>query len=162
MSTPIRHVEVDPDASLDDWPYEALVTLIERGTVRDWARITGRVRDDPWGPVARQVEDYLGYAESSGVTALLGRAVGSARTQAEMAERAAVADEVAHLVARSGLSAGEFALRLGTSASRLSTYRSGKVVPSATLLLRMRRVSGATDGADDLPGWRYAARPGPP
>lgn len=37
MSTAIRHVDVDPEAPLAAWPYEALVTLIERRSVRDWA-----------------------------------------------------------------------------------------------------------------------------
>lgn len=43
----------------------------------------------------------------------------------------------------SGLSRAEFASRVGTSASRLSTYVSGRVTPSAALLLRMRRVADA-------------------
>lgn len=142
MATPIRHVAVDPAAPLDGWPYEALVTLIERGTVSDWARVTRRVREDPWGPVARQVEDYLGYAEPTGVSALMARAIATSRREAEAHEREAVAEEVTRLVARSGLSARDFADRIGTSASRLSTYRTGKVVPSAALMLRMRRVAG--------------------
>jgi transcriptional regulator with XRE-family HTH domain len=45
------------------------------------------------------------------------------------------------LVAGSGLSKRDFAERIGTSRSRLSTYLSGKVVPSATLMVRMRRVA---------------------
>jgi transcriptional regulator with XRE-family HTH domain len=45
------------------------------------------------------------------------------------------------LVARSGLSKQGFAERIGTSRSRLSTYMSGQVVPSATLMVRMRRVA---------------------
>lgn len=145
MTTPIRNVDVHGDSPLEAWPYEALVTLIERGTARDWARITGAVRRDPWGPVARQVEDYLGYADASGRTALLGRAVASAREEAERAERAAVAAEVDHLIELSGLTAADFARRLGTSAPRLSTYRSGTVVPSAALMLRMRRVAGMSE-----------------
>jgi DNA-binding transcriptional regulator YiaG len=44
-------------------------------------------------------------------------------------------------VTRSGLSRQDFALRLGTSRPRLSTYMSGKVTPSASLMLRMRRVA---------------------
>ena len=55
------------------------------------------------------------------------------------AERGAVAREVAKLVENSGLSRAEFATRVGTSTSRLSTYITGKVTPSAALLLRMRR-----------------------
>ena len=40
-----------------------------------------------------------------------------------------------------------FARRLGTSAPRLSTYRSGTVVPSAALMLRMRRVAGVSESS---------------
>lgn len=145
MSTPIRNVDVRADSPLESWPYEALVTLIERGGARDWARITGAVRRDPWGRVARQVEDYVGYADACGRTAVLPRAVASARTETERAERAAVAAEVAHLIELSGLTAADFARRLGTSAPRLSTYRAGTVVPSAALLLRMRRVAGVPE-----------------
>lgn len=145
MSTPIRNVDVAPDAPLDEWPYEALVTLVERGSVRDWARLTGRIREDPWGPVARQIEDLLTYAEPSGVASLLRRAVQGARDEAELAERRAVADEVAELIETSGLAASDFARRIGTSPSRLSTYRSGRVVPSATLMVRMRRATAAAD-----------------
>lgn len=47
----------------------------------------------------------------------------------------------------SGLSQQAFAAALGTSASRLSTYRSGKVVPSAPLFLRALRLAGALRGA---------------
>jgi hypothetical protein len=39
------------------------------------------------------------------------------------------------------------AARIGTSASRLSTYVTGKVTPSAALLVRMRRV-GSEAGED--------------
>lgn len=54
-----------------------------------------------------------------------------------------MAEEVRRLVDVSGLSLTEFASRMGTSVSRLSTYRSGRVTPSAALMTRMRRVSGS-------------------
>ena len=44
-------------------------------------------------------------------------------------------------VAHQVLEAVSFAERIGTSRSRLSTYMSGQVVPSATLMVRMRRVA---------------------
>jgi transcriptional regulator with XRE-family HTH domain len=72
--------------------------------------------------------------------------VARARKLATDSERADVASEVRDLVAISGLSKQDFAERLGTSRSRLSTYMSGKVVPSATLLVRMRRVAGHASG----------------
>lgn len=66
----------------------------------------------------------------------------AAREATERSERQAVATEIAGLVDGSGFSRVEFASRIGTSASRLSTYATGKVMPSAALLLRMRRVGG--------------------
>jgi transcriptional regulator with XRE-family HTH domain len=47
----------------------------------------------------------------------------------------------------SGLSQDAFAAALGTSASRLSTYRSGKVIPSATLFLRALRLARSLSDA---------------
>lgn len=138
MSVAFRNVEVDPGAPVETWPYEALVTLIERGTIGDWLVLTRDIDRDPWGPVARQVEEYLGYESPYGVGPLLRRAIDRARRQAEERERRTVADEVADLVARSGMSMADLAQRVGTSRSRLSTYRSGKVVPSATMLHRLR------------------------
>ena len=64
-----------------------------------------------------------------------------ARKLAADSEREDVASEVRNLVGRSGLSKQDFAERIGTSRSRLSTYMSGKVVPSAALMVRMRRVA---------------------
>jgi transcriptional regulator with XRE-family HTH domain len=66
--------------------------------------------------------------------------VAQARKLATDAERDQVASEVRELVSRSGLSRQDFADRIGTSRSRLSTYMAGKVVPSATLMVRMRQV----------------------
>ena len=140
MGVLFRNVDVPEGAPVDQWPYEALVTAIERGGIRDWALVARRIRQDPWGPVARQVELYLSYAQPWGVGALLRRALDSARAEAEAGERAAVAEEVRALVARSGLSPAEFASRVGTSRSRLSTYRNGRVTPSAAMLVRMRRL----------------------
>ncbi|MGF1647054.1 MAG: helix-turn-helix domain-containing protein [Kineosporiaceae bacterium] len=47
---------------------------------------------------------------------------------------------------RSGLTSTEFASRIGTSRSRLSTYASGRVVPSAALMVRIRRTRRARVG----------------
>ncbi len=71
-----------------------------------------------------------------------------ARQDAADAERDEVAGEIRDLVGRSGLSQQDFALRLGTSRPRLSTYMSGKVTPSASLMLRMRRVAAQAQARD--------------
>ena len=135
MSVTFRNVDVDPDSPVSTWPYEAIVTVIERGSITDWVVLTKEFDADPWGPVARQVEEYLSYESPYGVGPLLERAIERARRQAEGSERS----EVAELIDRSGLTAAELAHRVGTSRSRLSTYRSGSVVPSAAMLVRLRR-----------------------
>jgi transcriptional regulator with XRE-family HTH domain len=77
------------------------------------------------------------------------RILNDARAARDLAEREAVATEVAQIVRASGLSKSEFASRIGTSASRLSTYLSGSVTPSASLLFRMGTVP---PGATNPPG----------
>lgn len=141
MSPAFRNVDVPAGAPVEAWPFEALVSTIEREGIRAWARITTAIDAAPWGETARAVEHYLSYARPWGVAPLLERALQRARAEQEDAERSAVAAEIADLIARSGLTMETFARRIGTSRSRLSTYRSGTVVPSATLMLRMRRLA---------------------
>jgi ribosome-binding protein aMBF1 (putative translation factor) len=88
------------------------------------------------------MEEVLSHSRPYGVTEAMQTALSRARQQAEANERAAVAAEIRDAVEQSGLSQADFASRIGTSASRLSTYASGKVTPSATLMLRIRRVAG--------------------
>lgn len=143
MTLTFRNLDVSPEAPVSEWPYEGIVTAIERGLIGDWARVTREFRVAPWGDVARQVEEYLTYTEPSGVTELFGRALVRAREQREREERETVAEEVRGLQRRSGMSSEQFAHSIGTSRTRLSTYRNGKVVPSAALMVRMRAVAAA-------------------
>jgi DNA-binding transcriptional regulator YiaG len=106
----------------------------------DWRRLATAIRADPWGPVAQQVLEAVRLSRPYGTTELLEGVVARARELAVDSERAAVASEVRDLIDKSGLSQQDFAARIGTSRSRLSTYISGKVVPSAALMVRMRRV----------------------
>lgn len=58
-------------------------------------------------------------------------------------DKKAVIDRLDAAVATSGLSLRRFAHALGTSPSRLSSYRTGRVAPSAAFLLRAERIAGA-------------------
>lgn len=136
-----RNVDVSPDDPVSDWPLEAIQTALERGSLEHWHRLSEQIRGDPWGPVARGVEEVLTYSRPYGVANPMESVVMRAREAAEGSEREAVAAEVDALVRASGLSRAEFASRIGTSGSRLSTYVTGKVTPSAALLVRMRRVA---------------------
>ena len=136
-----RNVDASPDDPVETWPFEGILAAVERGTLPDWNRLATAIRADPWGPVAQQVLEAVHLSHPYGTTELLEAVVARARQLAVGSERDNVASEVRDLVGRSGLSKRDFAERIGTSRSRLSTYMSGKVVPSATLMVRMRRVA---------------------
>jgi DNA-binding transcriptional regulator YiaG len=136
-----RNLTITPDAPLADWPTEAVQSAMERGDLDDWRRIAAELRRDPWGRTARQVQEVLSRCRPYGTAELMEGLLERARRRAEADEREAVVAEVRRAVARSGLSKAQFAARVGTSASRLSTYLSGKVTPSAALMLRMRRLA---------------------
>lgn len=123
------------------------MTAIDRGLVPDWRPIFAEIRRSPWGQVARRVERHLAVRERDGVRELFGMAIDRARADAERTDRDAVASRVRRAVAGSGMTNVRFAEHIGTSASRLSTYLSGKVTPSAALLLRIERA-----GAPQPPG----------
>jgi hypothetical protein len=136
-----RNVDADPCDGVATWPFEALVTAIDRGLVDDWRPMFAEIRRSPWGPVARRVERYLGYRDPDGVSTLFTLAIERARKEAERADRAEVAARVGAAVERSGVTKAEFAALVGTSASRLSTYLNGRVIPSAALLVRIERTA---------------------
>ena len=139
MALTFRNVTASPDDPVASWPTEAVLTTLERGDLGGLRRIRNAINVDPWGRTARQVEEVLGHTRPYGVAELMEAAIAAARAEADAAERAAVASELRRLVAESGLSRADFARRLGTSRSRLSTYLSGTVVPAATLMVRARR-----------------------
>ena len=141
MTLHFRNVDASPDDPVGTWPAEAIQTALERGSLRDWRRLADAVRADPWGPTARALEEVLSHSRPYGVAELMDQVILDARRAAESRERAEVAGEIRSLWSASGWTREEFATRIGTSASRLSTYLSGKVVPSAALMVRMRRVS---------------------
>ncbi|QDW62905.1 helix-turn-helix transcriptional regulator [Oerskovia sp. KBS0722] len=135
MALRFRNIDVTPQDPVSEWGVEGISTAIERGYLPHWRRITRAVRADPDGPVAADLEEALSIVDpDSGAAMLLGQVLADVRRGPE----ARVARLVRQAVLRSGLSAKEFAAHVGTSPSRLSTYMSGKVVPSAALLLEIQ------------------------
>jgi len=135
-----RNLAITPDAPVSSWPTEAVQIALERGDLDDWGRIVVEIEREPWGRTARQVEEVLSYSRPYGVAELMESVLADVRLAAEGREREDVAAEVRDAIERSGLSRSEFASRIGTSASRLSTYTTGRVTPSATMMLRIRRL----------------------
>jgi DNA-binding transcriptional regulator YiaG len=136
-----RNITASVNDPVETWPFEGILTAVERGTLPDWRRLSAAVRADPWGPVAQQILEAVEISRPYGTSDLLTTVIERARQDAADAERDEVAGEVRDLVNRSGLSRQDFAVRLGTSRPRLSTYMSGKVTPSASLMVRMRHVT---------------------
>jgi len=152
-----RNVAVSPDDPVSEWPQEAIQTALERGSLSHWRLLARAIQAEPWGPVARRVGEVLTYSRPYGVALAMERVIARARRAAEVSERRTVAAEVDAIVRASGLSRAEFASRIGTSASRLSTYVTGRVTPSAALLVRMRKVAQRADAGQTL-----LAMPPPP
>jgi hypothetical protein len=136
-----RNLDIDPSAPVAQWGVEGLLAAIDRGSLPDWRRIVSAINAEPWGPLASDLSAAIDLAEDRGVAATLRRAIDRARQRAQDSAREEVSRRLAALVSESGSTAAEFAARLGTSPSRLSTYLSGKVVPSAALLVRAEGVS---------------------
>jgi hypothetical protein len=143
-----RNLTITPDTPVSQWPIEAVQTALERGDLADWHRIAVEIGANPWGRTARQREEVLSYSRPYGVAEAMELALSRARERVEASERACVAAEISEAIARSGLGRAEFAAQIGTSASRLSTYAAGKVVPSATLMIRIRRVADRAGGPE--------------
>lgn len=144
MSLRFRNLDLNPGVPVEQWPAEAVLTAIERGSLNDWRKLDRAIRQDPWGPVARRVESSLRVSRPYGVAELMERSIKRARMLTQQRERDQVTEQVRHALALSGLTANEFAERIGTSPSRFSTYHSGMVMPSAGLLLRMQHVAKAS------------------
>lgn len=143
MALKFRNLLVEPSDPVDVWGFEGLLAAVERGDVRDWRRIVRAVNLQPRGKVARELREVTAAVESPAMSVLFGKVLESALARSEARERAAVAADLQASLAASGLTRSEFAMELGTSQSRLSTYLSGKVVPSAALLVRARNVVGS-------------------
>lgn len=149
MPLTFRHLTTDPASPVREWPTEAVQAALERGDLADWHRLAAEIGREAWGPTSRQVEEVLSHSRPYGIAEAMERVITRARARAEQREREQVATEVRQVLDASGLSRAECASRLGTSPSRLSTYATGKVTPSATFMVRLRRLQSAGDSAGD-------------
>lgn len=138
MAVSFRNVSASPGEPVSEWPSEAVRAALERGGLEEWRLLAAEIDSDPWGSIARKVEQVLASSRPYGAADLFERKLAKSRARKQQAERAEVASELRGLIDRSGLSQGDFARSLGTSASRLSTYVNGSVVPAATLMVRAR------------------------
>lgn len=129
---------------------DALLAVFRDGGVLEWRALTGATRAEPWsGIIDKHIamldpEVHVAEARSlQAVSEMIRRIV-------EDDERAAIAAHIRNAIAETGLTQREFAALVGTSSSRLSTYVTGSVTPSAAMLLRINRAARrARRGAGD-------------
>lgn len=139
MALRFRNVDADVSDPVESWPTEALQTALERGGLAIRRRIAAAIRREPWGAVARTVEEILSHTRPYGVADLFDIVIAQARAEAEQRDVEQVAARIRELAARSSIA--DLARRTGTSRSRMSTYASGKVTPSAAMMLRIERAA---------------------
>lgn len=143
MSLAFRNLTVSPDDDVEQWGVEGILTAIERGTLTHMRRVLRVALASPWSAVA----DELLEAASLTDHPLAARMAAQVR-EARGGDEATVARRIRGAIAYSGLSSRELAGPIGTSASRLSTYASGKVQPSAAMLPRIERVAAMYSRAE--------------
>ena len=144
--------DIDPDDV--DAPLVSVLDFldaVDNGSIIEWRKQLGAIAASPWGPYT---EHLLVLARESGLERsieVIESSIELCREWSRDRERDQVANEIRRLVAVSGVSQRAFAARIGTSPSRLSTYASGAVTPSAAILLRIQRASVALQGESLAP-----------
>jgi hypothetical protein len=131
----------DFDQPVEFWPTSAIRSALQGGDIDTWKRIAAALKRDPFGRTARQVEEVLDGTRPYGISKALWEVLERARTHLEANERTEVARHVRLLIERSGLAQQEFAARIGVAPEDLATYLDGSVSPSASLMIRIRRLS---------------------
>ena len=126
-------------------------TMIRQEGVNAWRGLLANIAANPWCDAVSQLEALAEEADLPDALRAIQACARVYRSRMEDDERATVAQEIRRLVEQSGRTQRAFARAVGTSASRLSTYVNGIVVPSSTMLLRMQRV------ATNLPTYWLAA-----
>jgi hypothetical protein len=123
------------------WPTSAIRSALEGGDIATWKQIAVAIKRDPYGRTARQVEEVLESSRPYGISKALAEVLDRARAHLEANERTEVARHVRLLIERSGLKTPEFASRIGVPADELDAYVAATSSPSASLMIRMRRLS---------------------
>jgi DNA-binding transcriptional regulator YiaG len=140
MTISFRNVDVDETAPLDTWPSEAIEILVDRGNLSDWRRLARAFAGDPWGPLARTVEEIIALDCHYGVDRILERILQRERERRTLIGRRRYADHLRSLRRSAGLSMRELAAAAGTSAARISDYENARVAPTTDVLARLEDV----------------------
>jgi hypothetical protein len=131
----------DPEQPVEFWSTAAIRSALQGGDIDTWKGIAAAIKRDPYGRTARQVEEVLDGTRPYGIAKALWEVLERSRAHLEANECAEVARHVHLLVDRSGLGEQEFASRIGVAPEDLAAYLDGSLSPSASLMIRIRRLS---------------------
>src|SRR2546423_8540941 len=83
MTTSFRSVDFDSTLPVEEWPAEAIETVMDRGSLSDWRLIAQAIRENPWGRTARRVESISSWGEHYGVDELMSSVIRRARQEVD-------------------------------------------------------------------------------
>jgi DNA-binding transcriptional regulator YiaG len=138
MSAQFRNLDFDTTQPLDQWPAEAIETIIDRGSLSDWRQLADAIRHNPWGPAARTTETVTAWGEHYGIDALVTNTIRYARQDITRRGRAQYAAQIRSWRIQAGMTLRQLASAAGTSPSRLSDYENAKVAPTTDVLARLK------------------------
>src|SRR5690606_11054110 len=95
-----------------------LVALSHGGSVVEGREALGMLATEPWGPLADELTDQAAAADRDAIATLLAWC----REWRADQDRRVVGRQIQRLIALSGVTQRQFAARIGTSPSRLSSY----------------------------------------
>jgi hypothetical protein len=139
-ATEHRRPQVD-NRPVEFWPTSSIRAALETDDLSVWQRIVVAIKRDPYGRTARQVEEVLETAQPYGVSKALAEVLIRSREHLEANELAEVARHLRLLLDRSGLNQQEFASRIGVPSDQFAAFLDGSASPSASLMIRIRRLS---------------------
>jgi DNA-binding transcriptional regulator YiaG len=141
VRTQFRNLDLDTTEPMDQWPAEAIETVIDRGSLSDWRQLAQAIRRNPWGPAARTAETVAAWGEHYGIDTVMISVIRHAREDIARRGRAEYAAQIRAWRAQSEMTLRQFARAAGTSASRLSDYENAKVAPTTDVLARLSHVA---------------------
>lgn len=127
----INVVESDP---VEQWGFEGLLAAIDRGGLAQWRRIIRALEADPYGELAEEVEQAIAIAEDSGAAFIVAKGLERAR----LSDKERFGRKFRALLAEAELTQSQASEFLGTSRTRVNSYCSGAVTPSAVVVDKVR------------------------
>jgi hypothetical protein len=136
MAPKPAHLSFSPDAPVEDWGFDGLLEVVERGDRSHWHCITLALEADPQGKVAEEMEEVLEAVKDSDIADQFRLVHFSALAHAQAAERAHAMSRLQAALKLSGLTPAGFAARLGVTERRLAINLDGTRTPPQALIDR--------------------------